>query len=174
MKPIDRDALNYSRICEGKRYFYAVCEDGTVIRTQRNNLKESRAKVTVKNGRAWVNIGHRAYKLDSLVARHFIPGYELNDIIEHIDDNPKKCAVWNLRVIPRSEYNKGRSRNGLSKQVMADGVIYPSVQACANALFVDQSTLHKYLRGQYASSMLDGYDIKLVPPEEIGGSYETR
>jgi hypothetical protein len=172
-REIDRDALNYTRICEGKRYYYAICEDGRVIRTQRNNLKESRAKVTVKNGKAWVYISRIMYKLDSLVARHFIKGYQLNDIIEHIDGKEKNCAVWNLRVIPRREYNKGRSRNGLCKQVMANGVIYPSVQACAKALFVEPSTLHNYLKGKYINTMLDGYDIKLVPTEETGGNYET-
>lgn len=170
---IDRDALNYARICEGKRYFYAVCEDGTVIRTQRNNLKESKAKVTIKNGKAWVYIGRTMYKLDSLVARHFIPSYELNDIIEHIDGNPKKCAVWNLRVISRSEYNKGRSRNGLAKEVIVDGVTYPSIQAAAKALYVEQSTLHNYLRGKWKNTMLDGLDIRFSSSEEQEAEHET-
>jgi hypothetical protein len=169
----DRDALNCARICEGKRYCYTIREDGRVIRTRRNSLKESRAKVTAKNGKAWVYIGRIAYRLDSLVARHFIKGYRLNDVIEHINGKEKDCAIWNLRVVPRSEYNKGRSRNGLCRPVMANGVVYPSVQACAKALFVTPSTLHDYLKGKYAQTMLDGCDIRLVSAEETGGKYET-
>jgi hypothetical protein len=159
---IDRDALNYSRICSGKRYSYAVCEDGTVLRTQHSNMKESRCKVTLINGRAFVYIGRIAYKIDSLVAKHFIPGYKPRDVIEHIDGNPLKCAVWNLRVIPRAEYNTGRSRNGLAKPIEINGETYPSIQSAAKALFVDQSTLHNYLRGKYNKTMLDGTEAKLI------------
>lgn len=162
---IDRDALNYARICEGKRYSYSVGENGIVLKTNRNNLKESKAKVSIRNNRAWVYIGKITYKLDSLVARYFIPEYKPNDIIEHVDGNPKNCAVWNLRIIPRREYNKGRSRNGLAKQVIANGIIYPSIQVCAKALYVEQSTLHNYLNGKYVNTMLDGLDIKFYTPE---------
>jgi hypothetical protein len=169
MKPrrIDPDALNYARLHEGKRYYYSLCEDGTILRTQRNNLKVSKAKISYINGKAFIYIGRIAYKLDSLVARHFIESYKLNDIIEHIDGKEKNCAVWNLRIIPRAEYNKGKGRNKLAKSVMADGVLYPSVIAAAEALFVERSTLDNFLKGKYKTSMLDGHDIRLV--EAKGG-----
>ncbi len=125
--------------------------------------------VSYIDGKAFIYIGRIAYKLDSLVARHFIKGYKLNDIIEHIDGKEKNCAVWNLRVNPRAEYNKGKSRNGLAKSVIVDGEPYPSMQAAAEALFVEPSTLHNYLSGKYKTSMLDGHDIQL----EGGQLYES-
>ena len=165
-KKADLDALNYTLISEGKQYYYGICEDGIVLRTQRSNFKETPAKVTVKNGIAWVCIGKTAYKLASLVAKAFIPSYRPNDIIELIDGNPRNCAVWNIRTIPRSEYNKGKTRNGLCKEIAVDGALYPSVQACARALYVDTNTLWNYLTGKYRTTMLDGRDIRLIGTEK--------
>ena len=168
-RKIDRDALNCARLEGGKFYSFTIREDGVVLKTRRRDLKETRAKVIITDGRAWVHIGHTKYKVDTLVAKHFISGYKPYSVIEHMDGNPKNCARWNLRILPRGEYNKRQSRNGLSKPVVADGTIYPSMTTCANALYVDRNTLRNYLNGKYKNTMLDGMDIHLMPPSAENG-----
>lgn len=98
---------------------------------------------------------------------HFVEGYQPNDLIEHIDKSQKNCGAWNLRVIPRSDFAKKTCRNKLCKQVIVDGVIYPSIAACARALYVDESTVQKYLNGtRTGERLLDGLDIRYAEPND--------
>ena len=53
------------------------------------------------------------------------------------------------------------------KQVIVDGVIYPSIAACARALYVDESTVQKYLNGtRTGERLLDGLDIRYAEPND--------
>lgn len=157
----DPDSWGCVRLSESPLYIFSIREDGTLLRTRKSDLRETKAKVTFKKGKAFVYIGRLAYRLDSLVALHFVEGYQPNDLIEHIDKSQKNCGAWNLRVIPRSDFAKKTCRNKLCKQVIVDGVIYPSIAACARALYVDESTVQKYLNGtRTGERLLDGLDIR--------------
>lgn len=157
----DRDSWCCARVSESRLFIFSIREDGTLLRTRFTDLRETKAKVTYKKGKAFVYIGRLAYRLDSLVAKYFIEGYHPNDIIEHIDGNEKNCAVWNLRIISRSDFAKKTCRNKLCKPVIANGVEYPSVSACAKALYVDEGTVHKRLNGiRTGERLLAGMDIR--------------
>lgn len=155
-----RDSWRCARVSESQQFIFSIREDGALLRTRKSDLRETRAKVTLKKGKAFVYIGRLAYRLDSLVALHFIKGYQPNDLLEHLDGNEKNCAAWNLRVMPRSEFAKKTCRNKLCRPVIANGVFYPSIAACARALYVDEGTVQKYLNGtRTGERLLAGMDI---------------
>lgn len=163
----DPDSWGCVRLSESPLYIFSIREDGTLLRTRKSDLRETKAKVTFKKGKAFVYIGRLAYRLNSLVAMHFVEGYQPNDLIEHIDKSQKNCGAWNLRVIPRSDFAKKTCRNKLCKQVIVNGVIYPSIAACARALYVDESTVQKYLSGtRTGERLLDGLDIRYAEPND--------
>lgn len=122
----------------------------------------------MRKGKARVYIGKYHYRLDTLVAKHFLSGYRTNDILEHLDGNQKNCGAWNLRIVPRSDFAKKHSRNKRSRPVILDGKRYPSIATCAKALFLDESTVQKYLKGTITRTgrwTLDGHDIRYADPE---------
>ena len=165
----DPDSWGCVRISESPLFIFSIREDGTLLRTRKSDLRETKAKVSFKKGKAFVYIGRLAYKLDSLIAMHFIKGYQPNDLLEHIDQNPKNCGAWNLHAIPRSDFAKKTCRNKLCKQVMVDGAIYPSIAACARALYVDEGTVQKYLNGtRTGERLLAGRDIRYVEQNHEG------
>lgn len=160
-RPRDPDSWNCIRIAESELYTFSLREDGMLLKTRKKDLRESKANVTYKKGKAFVYIGRIAYRLDSLVAMHFLKGYKPNDLLEHIDGSEKNCGAWNLRIIRRSDFAKNTCRNKLCRPVIADGVKYPSISACARALFVDEGTVQKYLKGtRNGKRLLEGHDIR--------------
>lgn len=107
-RPRDPDSWDCIRIAESELYTFSIREDGTLLKTRKKGLRESKATVTFKGGKAFVYIGKIAYRLDSLVAKHFLEGYRPNDLIEHINGNEKDCGAWNLRIVRRSDFAKKR------------------------------------------------------------------
>ncbi len=164
----DPDSWGCVRISESDQFIFSIREDGTLLRTRKCDLQESKAKVTMRKGKARVYIGKYHYRLDTLVAKHFLSGYRTNDILEHLDGNQKNCGAWNLRIVPRSDFAKKHSRNKRSRPVILDGKRYPSIATCAKALFLDESTVQKYLKGTITRTgrwTLDGHDIRYADPE---------
>lgn len=165
----DPDSWRCVRISESAQYIFTIREDGTLLRTRKSDLRETKAKVTMRKGKARVYIGKFNYRLDTLVAKHFLTGYRTNDILEHLDGNQGNCGVWNLRIIPRSTFAKQHGRNKRSRPVILDGVRYPSIATCAKALFLDESTVQKYLKGTITRNgkwFLDKHDIRYADEEE--------
>jgi len=165
-RPKDPDSWDCIRIAEGKLYTFSLREDGTLLKTRKKDLRESKAAVSYKKGKAFVYIGKIAYRLDSLVAKHFLRGYRPNDLIEHINGNEKDCGAWNLRIVRRGDFAKKTCRNKLCIAVIADGVEYPSISACAQALYVNEGTIQKYLKGtRNGKRLLEGHDIRYAEGE---------
>lgn len=156
----DKDALLYSRICSGRRYSYSVCEDGTVLKTSRIHYVENKVTPYLKRGKATVKINQKEYTLKQLVARHFIKGYQEGDYVEVINGDPFDCAAWNLRIYTQSEHGQRTGHLSRSQKVVANGVEYRSVRACAKALFVSYQTVLDYLSGNVKHSVLQGVSIE--------------
>ena len=93
----DPDSWGCVRISESPLFIFSIREDGTLLRTRKSDLRETKAKVSFKKGKAFVYIGRLAYKLDSLIAMHFIKGYQPNDLLEHIDVEPPCHTPQRLR-----------------------------------------------------------------------------
>jgi hypothetical protein len=79
----------------------------------------------------------------------------------NIDGNPLNCSADNLIIISKSEHGKRTGHLSRSQKIIANGVEYMSVRACAKALFVSYQTLLDYINGKYSHSVLDGMDIKI-------------
>ncbi len=167
----NRDGLNCSRVCGGKRFLYSVREDGRVFRTSRKTLKEATVKPYLSKGHAAVKINGREYRLKNLVAQHFIEGYRPGDYVETLGGDPFRCAVWNLRLYSQMEH--GQKTGWLcsqSRRIIANGVEYRSIRACAAALHVSYQTIHDYLAGRVRRSVLRGIEISLAA--QAGGAAE--
>ena len=159
---IDRDALNCSRICEGKMFYYSVREDGAVIKTSKIRFKESRARPYIRRGMAAVKINNRDYTLKNLVAEHFIEEYKKGDYVEAADGDPFNCAVGNLRIYTQKEHGERTGFRSRSHKIIADGVEYRSVRECARALFVSYQTVLDFLGGKSKKSVLQGVEIEIL------------
>lgn len=155
----DKNALIYSRICSGKRYFYSVCENGKVIKCSRIHYVESAVKPYLKRGHATVKINQREYTLKNLVAKHFIECYCAGDYVEVLSDDPFDCAVWNLRLYTQSEHGRRTAPRVKSQGVVANGIEYESIRKCAAALHCSYQTVLDYLSGNVKHSVLRGIAI---------------
>ena len=155
----DMDALMYSRICAGKRYFYSVCEDGKVIKCSRVRYVESEATPYLKKGHATVKINRREYTLKNLVAKHFIKSHRAGDYVEVLGGDPFDCAVWNLRLYTKSEHGRRTAPRVKSQRVIVNGIEYESVRKCARALHCSYQTVLDYLGGNVKHSVLNGITI---------------
>ena len=153
------DALLYSRICEGKRFYYSIREDGVVIKTSKVRYIESQATPYSKRGKATVKVNQCEYTLKNLVALHFIKGYKTGTPVEVIDGNPFNCSVENLRVYTYQEHGRRTGHLSRSRKVTANGVEYRSVRACARALHASYQTVLDYMSGSVNHSVLRGINI---------------
>ena len=151
----------YSRICEGKRYYYSVREDGVVFKTSKAHFVESRAQVYLKRGQATIKVNQKEQTLKNLVARHFVVGYRNGDYVEVLDGNPFNCAAGNLGLYTQSEHGKRTGYRSRSQKVIADGVEYRSIRECAKALHVSYQTLLDYMSGTVKHSVLHGKTIQI-------------
>jgi hypothetical protein len=165
MNKPDRDGLQWSRICSGIIYDYAVCEDGRVIKCSRVHSVESAVKPYLHRGAATVRVNGKMFTLKNLVARHFIRGYHAGAPVECIDGNPFNCRVKNLRVYTMREHGQRTGgRNSRARKVVANGVEYRSVRECAKALFVSYQTVLDYIDGSVKRSVLQGVEIETSEP----------
>lgn len=55
-RPRDPDSWDCIRIAESELYTFSIREDGTLLKTRKKGLRESKATVTFKGGKAFVYI----------------------------------------------------------------------------------------------------------------------
>ena len=154
------DLMLHSRICEGKRFYYSVREDGAVFKTSKVRYIESRAAVYIKRGKATVKINQKEYTLKNLVARHFVPEYCDGDYVEVIDGDPLNCSADNLRLYTQAEHGRRTGHRSRSRKVIANGVKYRSVREAAKALYASYQTVLDYMNGRAKHSVLQGIIIE--------------
>ena len=81
---------------------------------------------------------HKLYyfRVHRLVAVAFIPNPNNFTLINHKDENPANNIVSNLEWCNQS-YNTSYSNYKISKRVLCNGVVYPSIRALARELKSD-------------------------------------
>lgn len=159
------------RIIEtGKRYIYCLYEDGTITRTNRKSLKETRQTPYVKRqGRnnyplLKVKFNNKEHIVKQLVAQHFLT-YKNGDAITHKDGDFKNCHKDNLIVTTHKELGQWTGDLARSEpiEVVKDGesTWYKSGREAAKSLFVSYQTLYDYLNGRSGKrSVLADYEIR--------------
>jgi len=156
----------WARVCEGKRWIYAVCEDGRVTRTSKVRHIETRVKVFLHSrGHATVKINGSVRTLKNLIAKHFVKGWKPGMYVECIDGNQLNCAAWNLRLYTHSEHGKRTGwKSGKAKPVTANGKRYASYRECGKAMYASYQTISDCISGRSRNSVLSGMGI--APVEE--------
>jgi hypothetical protein len=156
------DGTMCKRIGEGELYIYTACDDGTILRARKRTYTERECKPFLYRGAAHVCIYGKSspQKVDTLIAKAFIPGYKPGSTIIHKDGNPLNCAVSNLLIARKSGV---KFRNRLCVRLRIDGVEYPSLQSAAKILYVAPTTLHNAVYGKHNPYILAGVKIEPVP-----------
>jgi hypothetical protein len=157
----------------GKRFTYCVYENGTVTRTAKKSVKETKVKPYLKKGggrnRAYlmVKVNYKEYKVKALVAKYFCYGYKKGISVICADGNQRNCKAENLILCTQKEV--GEEYGHLSKSmpivVKKDGEEkqYRSMRQAAKALFVSYQTVFNYMNGKSGKrSVLSDYEIRRV------------
>ena len=167
-KPVQGDERNYVTIGENERYIYSLCLEGVLLRTRKSNMNEETVPVYIAKdkGRAYVRMDGRGYKLSTLVAKHFVPGYVPDSIIEHRDGNIRNCHVYNLLITPRGGFKAETHKAGRRSPIYADGVRYETIKDCAKSLHVSRGTLYNTLNNGSPRSVLADVKLERIMDDE--------
>ncbi len=163
---VPKDDVVYKHVFESPRCIYGVRDDGVFMITKKDTYEEFSATLFLKRGKACVTLNHGTVALDVLMARAFIPEFDSRtDHLKHIDGDPFNCAPSNLQIVPRTQRASEKAVEAKSKRVMVGETIYPSIQACADALYVSRATVFNRLYGSRKRTILDDVDIRFVDEE---------
>lgn len=122
----------------------------------------------------------------NLVANAFIKGYSFKKhIIEHLDYDYTNCRLDNLKLSDRhntlSKKAKDRTTMVIAVRKKSKGgwKHYHSITQAAEALFVFNDTLSKYLSRKTHYSVLQDYDFKIngvdfKPRKRTGANWKTK
>ena len=156
------DAVNYSKITEGKMFYYGIFENGKIIKTLKSTYAETSVSVYLKRGHATVKIANKEHTVKNLVAKAFIPNYKPGDYVEVINGDPFDCHINNIRIYSKSEHGKRTGHKSSSLPVIVNGLHYRSIRTAAKSLHVSYQTLLDYMAGKHKKSVLCGFDIQSV------------
>lgn len=155
------DSYQFARLVTGIKYSYSVCDAGYVIRTLNSGIKETKVKAFLDRGRLIVCFNNnKRHVLKTLVAKHFLEGYQQGWPIEPIDGDETNCAVWNLKQYSPKDFMQRYRHKMRSKPIYVNGVFYPSMTAAAKAIPIDRTALHDHLKGVKIPA-LEGYSVKM-------------
>lgn len=114
------------------------------------------------SNRLYIKIGNKNFQLARLIAHIFVDGYsEVNNTVDHINNNYQDNRAYNLQWVSQSENNKrsyrrnkrkkniGYSKNGRFKEIILnDKYHFKTIVALGKFLGVSESQTHRYISGE--------------------------
>lgn len=114
------------------------------------------------SGRIYIGIKSKMFNLARVIAHVFVDGYsEVNNTVDHINNNYQDNRACNLQWVSQSENNKrsyrrdkrkkniGYSKNGRFKEIILnDKYHFKTIVALGKFLGVSESQTHRYISGE--------------------------